>query len=119
MKINVKAELGIAKSFEVKESNKNIRKTWALQKRMAKTALDQANDDATPEQFEEMIDGVMELQDTVINYVVEILSLTDAQAEKVEDMSFDDTLALATRISSELLHIKQQPATEEDTGLEA
>lgn len=120
VKINVKKELGIAKAFEVKESNKNIRATWELQKLMVNLSLmqNQANE-SDPEAFEGLIDKMLDVQSKVINYVVNILKLTEAQADKVEELEFNETIQLATRISSELLHIETTEATAEDTGLEA
>ncbi|MCT3055749.1 hypothetical protein EFN57_04640 [Leuconostoc citreum] len=120
VKINVAKELGIKKSFEVKESNKNIRKTWQLQKLMTKLSIDQELADSdNPEKAEEMIDMMLDVQTKVIEYVVDVLNLTDAQADKVDDLSFDETVQLATRISSELLHVETVEATEEEAGLEA
>lgn len=120
VKISVSKELGIKKAFEVKESNKNIRKTWELQKLMTKLSIDQ--DEANtedPEKAEELIDMMLDVQANVMDYVVNILSLTETQADKVDDLSFDETVQLATRISAELLHIETVEATDEETGLEA
>ena len=117
VKINAKAELGITKPFEVKESNKNIRKTWALQNVMAKMAIDreQSGDDAAD--FESAVDAMMEMQDTTIAYIVDILGLSEAQAEKIQDKNYEDTIAFAQRIAAELLHIDMAEASEEETGL--
>jgi hypothetical protein len=120
VKINVLKELGIKKSFDVKESNKNIRKTWELQKMMTKLSIDQEEANTEdPEKAEELIDMMLDVQAKVMDYVVNILGLTDAQSEKVDDLSFDETVQLATRISAELLHIETVEATYEETGLEA
>ena len=119
VKINVAKELGIKKSIEVKESNKNIRKTWQLQKLMTKLSIDQEQDSNDPEKAEEMIDMMLDVQTKVIEYVVDVLNLTDTQVDKVDDLSFDETVQLATRISSELLHVETVEATDEETGLEA
>lgn len=120
VKINVLNELGIKKSFDVKESNKNIRKTWELQKLMTKLSIDQEEANTEdPEKAEELIDMMLDVQANVMDYVVNILSLTETQADKVDDLSFDETVQLATRISAELLHIETVEATDEETGLEA
>ncbi|MCK8606167.1 hypothetical protein LNP18_08630 [Leuconostoc citreum] len=111
-------ELGIKKAIEVRESNKNIRATWELQKMLAKLSIDQSQaDEANPEEFEGLIDNMLGVQQKVINYVVDILKLTDSQAEKVDEMEFNETMNFAVRISSELLHIEAAEATEEDAGL--
>jgi len=120
VKINVLKELGIKKSFDVKESNKNIRKTWELQKMMTKLSIDQEEANTEdPEKAEELIDMMLDVQANVMDYVVNILGLTETQADKVDDLSFDETVQLATRISAELLHIETVEATDEETGLEA
>lgn len=119
VKINVKKELGIAKNFDVKESNKNIRSTWQLQKLMTKLSIEQEQDSQDPEQAEAMIDMMLDVQSKVIAYIVDILKLTDAQAEKVDDLEFNETVELATRIGAELLHVDTVEATDEETGLEA
>jgi len=120
VKINVLNELGIKKSFDVKESNKNIRKTWELQKMMTKLSIDQEEANTEdPEKAEELIDMMLDVQANVMDYVVNILGLTETQADKVDDLSFDETVQLATRISAELLHIETVEATDEETGLEA
>lgn len=117
----VPTELGIKKAVEVKESNKNIRATWELQKMMTKLSIDQATagDEEDIEAFEAVLDMMMETQDKVIGYITDILRLNDAAVAKLEDMEFNDTMTFAIRISSELLHIKMEEATEKDTGLEA
>lgn len=119
IKINANKELGTRKNFEIKESNKNIRATWKMQKEMAHAQiLQQEAQTAEGQDFEGLIDGMLELQEAIIDYVINILSLDEKLADKVDEMNFDDTVAFATRISSELLHIEAQEATEEDTGLE-
>lgn len=119
VKINVSKELGIKAPVEVAESNKNIRKTWVLQKLMAKLSIDQASVEDTPEAFEDMLDMMLDTQDKVIAYVTDILRLDAKAQDKLEELEFNATMELAVRISSELLHIETAPATEEDTGLEA
>ena len=115
----IPTEIGIKKAIEVKESNKNIRATWELQKMMTKLSIDQETVGETPEAFEELIDMMLDTQKKVIAYLVNILRLTDAQAEKVDELEFNETMEFAIRISSELLHIEAQPADEKETGLEA
>lgn len=119
VKINVSKELGIKAPVAVAESNKNIRKTWVLQRLMAKLSIDQDQADDTPEAFEDVLDMMLDTQDKTIAYVTDILKLDDKAQEKLEELDFNATMELAVRISSELLHIKMEEATEEDTGLEA
>lgn len=119
VKISAKQELGISKLIEVKESNKNIRATWELQKMLAKLSIDQSQaNEADPEAFEGLIDNMLDVQEKVIKYVVDILKLTQAQADKVDELEFNETMNFAVRISSELLHIEAEEATEQDAGLD-
>lgn len=119
VKISAKQELGISKLIEVKESNKNIRATWELQKMLAKLSIDQSQaNEADPEAFEGLIDNMLDVQEKVIKYVVNILKLTQAQADKVDELEFNETMNFAVRISSELLHIEAEEATEQDAGLD-
>lgn len=118
VKISAKQELGISKLIEVKESNKNIRATWELQKILAKLSIDQSQaNEADPEAFEGLIDNMLDVQEKVIKYIVDILKLTQAQADKVDELEFNETMNFAVRISSELLHIEAEEATEQDAGL--
>lgn len=137
VKINVKQELGIAKSIEVKESNKNIRKTWLFQRLMTKFQIEQEmadkenkapkDDDQEPknvdpiaemEKSEKMIDSMLTMQEKVIDYITDILNLNDKQSDKLDDMEFGESFAFAMRISSELLHVDMEEETESDKGLE-
>lgn len=111
-------ELGLRKAVEVKESNKNIRATWELQKMIAKLSIDQATVGGDEEAFESMLDLMLDVQAKIITYIVDILKLNEKAQETLEDLEFNDTMSFAIRISSELLHIEMEPATEQDTGLE-
>lgn len=115
----IPTEIGIKKAIEVKESNKNIRATWELQKMMTKLSIDQKTVGDSPADFEKVINTMLDVQTETINYIVNTLGLDDKQAVKVDEMEFNDTMAFAVRISSELLHIEAQPADEKETGLEA
>ena len=115
----IPTEIGIKKAIEVKESNKNIRATWELQKMMTKLSIDQETVSDSPADFEKVIDMMLDVQTKTINYIVNTLGLDDKQAAKFDEMEFDDTMAFAVRISSELLHIEAQPADEKEAGLEA
>ncbi|WP_349625750.1 phage tail tube assembly chaperone [Leuconostoc citreum] len=115
--ISAKKELGISKLIEVKESNKNIRATWELQKMMAKLSIDQATTEDSPEAFEKMIDMMLDVQNKTIAYIVSILRLDQKQADNLEEMEFGETTSFAVRISSELLHVEAEEATEAEAGL--
>lgn len=119
VKISVKKELGTSKLIEVKESNKNIRSTWKLQKMMAKLSIEQETIDDSPESFEKMIDTMLDVQEKTIGYISDILRLDDDQVKKLEDMEFNETMDFAVRIGAELMHIEAEPTSEKEVGLEA
>lgn len=119
VKISAKKELGIAKTFNVRESNKNIRKTWELQKLMTKLSIDQATVGDDAEAFEGMLDLMLDVQTKVIAYITDVLNLDEAGKDKLEDLDFNETMTFAVRISSELLHIEAEPEESGDAvGLE-
>lgn len=51
----IPTEIGIKKAIEVKESNKNIRATWELQKMMTKLSIEQAQVGDSPADFEKLL----------------------------------------------------------------
>lgn len=123
VKVNLKKELGIAKSFEIKQSNKNIRAAWVLEKAFAKIGIEQelANKEETSESQESFIDALMEFQEQVIAYVVNTLHLTSKQAEAVDDLTFDETASLAGKLTALVLGVETVPVegNEEETSLKA
>lgn len=120
VKINVADELGIKKVIEVKTTNRVVRDTWKFQKMQAKMAIDQAEAGDSAEAIEEMLDSMLAIQDETIAYVVDTLHLTAAQAKKIDDMTFNETVELANKVSAQVLGIETVPAEEEEaTGLEA
>lgn len=118
VKINVADELGIKKVIEVKTTNKVVRDTWKFQKMQAKMAIDQAEANDSAEAIEAMLDSMLAIQDETIAYIVDTLHLSASQAKKIDDMTFNETVELANKVSSEVLGIETVPAKEEDTGLE-
>lgn len=117
-KINVKKELGIAKSFEIKETNRNWINAVRFMRSGAKMAIErqQSGDEA-----QDMYDSLGDTEETLkgaIDYIANTLKLTETQTEKIyEDMNLDDTIQLAQRIAAGMLHIEMTEKTEEETGL--
>ena len=117
-KINVKKELGIAKSFEIKETNRNWINAVRFMRSGAKMAIErqQSGDEA-----QDMYDSLGDTEETLkgaIDYIANTLKLTETQTEKIyEDMNFDGTIQLAQRIAAGMLHIEMTEKTEEETGL--
>lgn len=119
VKINVAKELGIKKAIEVEPTNKVVRATWKFQRTQVKMSINQATRGDSEEAIEEMLDSMLATQDETISYVTDTLRLTSAQAKKIDDMTFNETVDLANKISAEILGIKTVEATEAEVGLEA
>lgn len=119
VKINVAKELGIKKVIEVEPTNKVVRDTWKIQKTQVKMKIKQASRADSEDAIEEMLDLMLATQDEMISYIINTLRLTSAQAKKIDDMTFNETVDLANKISAEILGIKTVEATEEEVGLEA
>lgn len=82
MAINVKfAELGMTKPLEIKGTVKNLKKTYQMQ-------LDMANSEETMEALEgtQALQAVLDLQNSVEAYLIDILRLSAKQIEKLEDL---------------------------------
>lgn len=129
VKINLKKELGIAKPVEVKESNKNVRKTWVFQKEMTAVQINQAKqqkeaDEAKDEDealvmVNNMFGDMIKVQDEMITYLTDVLHLDKKNQDKLEELTFDETMELSTKVSSAILHLEAEEATEGETSLKA
>lgn len=93
--ISVKDELGIAKPFKVKTSNKNMRKVYQIQVDMAeaKNTENSTDDSVEIAKVEVKTIGI------VVNFIADILNLNDKQKQLVEELSVVDTVKLANRIN--------------------
>lgn len=121
VKINVKKELGIAKTFDVRESNKNVRASWLLLKKINHMQMMQSKaQEGAIEEFDGIVDEILSVQADVISYIIATLKLTDVQAEKIDDdLGYNETVELGTRIVSEILHLEPTEATDENMGLKS
>ena len=129
VKISAKQELGISKLFEVKETNKKWRKSMVFYRKMVKSEIDSSHEksEAKPENEGndeniattlDSIDASLQMQTDIIDYIVEMLNLKEAYAEKLDDLEFESTQEFAARIAAAILHVETQKATDVDKGLE-
>ncbi|GAK30220.1 hypothetical protein WOSG25_020150 [Weissella oryzae SG25] len=105
--------------FEIKKSTKNLKKTYRMQLAMA-TIQDVADD--------ESLDGVsvlkrqMELQDTIVNYTVDMLGLSEKETDKLEELEFDEVVDISLYISMRVTGMSdkeiEESRAEEDKGLD-
>lgn len=98
MKITIKQ---LKKTFDVKSSNKNMRKVYALQLEMNKVAT--ADDDPMA-QMQAQLDSM----DAVLNFLREVLKLNKKDSEALEDMEMDDTVEMSQYVSMKLLGLSDK-----------
>lgn len=105
--------------FEVKASVKNLKKTYAIQLKLAKLE-DSMQEDAPVESMQAVLGAL----DNVTEYVVDMLKLKPAEIEALEDLSQEDVMAIAQRLNMRLMGMseaeieKALTETDDDEGLE-
>ena len=104
--------------FEVKASVKNLKKTYAIQLKLA-SLQDSVQEDAPVESLKVVLGAL----DNVTEYVVDMLNLKPAEVEALEDLSQEDVMAIAQRLNMRLMGMseadieKALTETDEDEGL--
>lgn len=130
--------------FEVKASVKNLKKTYKIQLKLAKLQeifsedvsdkVDQEVEKTEEEQRKEEIaesqrnitktEKAMEGLDLVTEYVVDMLKLKESEADKLEELSQEDVMAIAQRLNMRLMGMTEAEIEEalaesdDDEGLE-
>lgn len=130
--------------FEVKASVKNLKKTYKIQLKLAKLQeifsedvsdkVDQEVEKTEEEQRKEEIaesqrnitktEKAMEGLDLVTDYVVDMLKLKESEADKLEELSQEDVMAIAQRLNMRLMGMTEAEIEEalaesdDDEGLE-
>ncbi|WP_087045586.1 phage tail tube assembly chaperone [Weissella confusa] len=105
--------------FEVKASVKNLKKTYAIQLKMA-TLEDSVQEDGRVESIQAVLDAL----DNLTEYVVDMLKLKPAEIDTLEELSQEDVMAIAQRLNMRLMGMseaeieKALTETDEDEGLE-
>ncbi|MCT0007153.1 hypothetical protein EFL93_01750 [Weissella confusa] len=105
--------------FEVKASVKNLKKTYAVQLKLA--TLEDSTQEDTPV---ESLQAVLAALDSVTEYIVDMLKLKPAEIESLEDLSQEDVMTIAQRLNMRLMGMSESEIekalteTDEDEGLE-
>lgn len=104
--------------FEVKASVKNLKKTYAIQLKLA-TLEDSMQENAPVESLQAVL-GALE---NVTEYVVDMLKLKPAEIEALEELSQEEVMAIAQRLNMRLMgmsetEIEKALAETDDEGLE-
>lgn len=90
------------KTYEIKQSVKNMRKTYKLQ------LVFSQNGDMEGKTDEELVEAMLDTFDEAIDYVSSLLKLSDKQTEELEDLSQDELLDTANTIAMKLMGIKAE-----------
>lgn len=104
--------------FEVKASVKNLKKTYAVQLKLA-TLEDSMQEDAPVESLQAVL-GALE---NVTEYVVDMLKLKPAEIDTLEELSQEDVMAIAQRLNMRLMGMteaeieKALAESDDDEGL--
>lgn len=108
MKITLQGIPFKKKTYEVKQSVKNMRKTYKLQLVFSKTQDMEGKSD------EEAVDTLLEAFDTAIDYISSLLKLSDKQKEELEDLEQTQLIELANQIAMKLMGMSEADLKEND-----
>lgn len=132
--------------FEVKASIKNLKKTYKIQLKLAKLqemfsedVLDKVDEEVEKTEEEQLKEEIaknqrnitktekaMEGLDSVTEYVVDMLKLKESEADKLEELSQEEVMAIAQRLNMRLMGMTEAEIEEalteseddDDEGLE-
>lgn len=103
MKITVKKLPLKKKTYEVKRSVKNMRKTYKMQLAFAE------NTDMDGKDNKEIMAGVVESFDVALNYIKDILKLSDKDVDKIEDeLDQNQLFEVANKVAMDLMGVKPE-----------
>ena len=112
VKIDAKV-LGIKKPIEVNETNKNIKKTLKVQIKLEKLSKIDAENMTNEEAYDAFLNGKLETTDATIEFIADILRLTEPQTDKLEDLESDDTDELFGQIIQKIMHIDDEDGADD------
>lgn len=95
------------KAYDIKQSVKNMRKTYKLQ------LVFSQNGDMEGKTDEELVEQMLDTFDEAIDYVSSLLKLNDKQTEELEELSQDELLDTANTIAMKLMGIKAEDVKED------
>lgn len=103
MKITIKELPLKKKTYEVKQSVKNMRKTYKMQLAFAE------NTDMDDKDNKEIMAGVVESFDVALNYIKDILKLSDKDVDKIEDeLDQNQLFEVANKVAMDLMGVKPE-----------
>ena len=104
--------------FEVKASLKNLKRTYAIQLKLA--TLEDAMSANKPVESLQAVYGALE---NVTEYIVDMLKLKESEADVLEDLSQEEVMAIAQRLNMRLMGMteaeieKALAESDDDEGL--
>ncbi|WEA52300.1 hypothetical protein PWO95_06550 [Weissella paramesenteroides] len=145
VKINVEEELGLKRPITIKVTQKNYRKTLKFQKKMLHLQItntkqyekekaaeqerqakidagevveeDEVDDLAYYEELEKSFDELDKAQEEQVEYISDVLYLSEPNVEKLDDMEIDELQKFAQKVIAKVMGIEPEEAKPEDTGL--
>ncbi|QIL49854.1 hypothetical protein G7084_00060 [Weissella coleopterorum] len=115
--MNIKIKELRSKPYAVKASIKNLKKAYGFQYAVATL---QDNDGTQTEA--ESIKQIIDLQNTVINFVIEILNLKEKEQGELEELEFETVTNIAMYISMRISGMSDEEIngtkSDEDEGLQ-
>lgn len=97
-----------SKSFEVKASNKNMRKAYKMQLVMAKAGDIEGKEPVL------QIQQALDVTDQLIDFISSVLKLDDDQLEKLDDLESEKTIKIANHIILRLMGLTDQQIKESE-----
>ncbi|MDD9138311.1 hypothetical protein H7198_01620 [Fructobacillus sp. CRL 2054] len=129
VKISVLQELGIRKKIEIKETNANMRKTFEFQRGQARLQVKQAqmqkqmekasDDTSAAKGVDTMFTSMLENMANTQEYITDMLGLDEEHQEKLDNLDFNETIDLSTKITSAILKVEPEENTGEVDDLKA
>jgi len=115
VKIDAKV-LGLKKPIEVNETNKNIKKTLRVQMDSDKLTTIETEGLTDEETYAAFVEARFDSNELMLNYISDILRLTDAQIDRLEDLEEEPTSELFGQILAKMMHLDDVVEDAEDDG---
>lgn len=115
VKIDAKV-LGLKKPIEVNETNKNIKKTLRVQMDSDKLTTIETEGLTDEETYAAFVEARFDSNELMLNYISDILRLTDAQIDRLEDLEEEPTSEFFGQILAKMMHLDDVVEDAEDDG---
>lgn len=120
--MNIKIKELRSKPYEVKASVKNLKKSYGLQLKIAKLQDNNSSNENEVDEDEkivEQLEMMSEIQDSIVDYIIEILKLDNKGIEKLEDLEMGEVIEISTYISMRLMGMDDKDINNTESDEEA